>query len=149
MGRFVKYRQGKVLSWGIVDEDTGRVHNHMGGWSCTIEELRDENLIDQSVEAENFEDLDWAGTWLTTGDSTPCGWVDPDGHYFPCRSQDHIDYAKLVLHSSERELESAGWAKIASDLEKPDVYVVMVDRRLSPDQRNTILMLGIPLEDDE
>ena len=67
------------------------------------------------VEAKSFYDLDWKGTKIYS-DKYKYGWIDRNGKFYGCSYESHDLQARLVHHSTRRELEKQGWIHISKDM---------------------------------
>lgn len=54
------------------------------------------------IEAESWDEVDCSGMLVP---ESPYGWVAPDGRFYGCDWAEHATIARLVLKSSEQELE--------------------------------------------
>jgi hypothetical protein len=95
-------------------EKTGdKLINSVGGYHYYNQSL--DNIL-ETVEAEDFEDLDWSKTYLN--DSTKvAGWLEPDGTFHGCGYEGHDSCAYYLLKKSVDALESSGVIRIYSKSE--------------------------------
>lgn len=84
----------------------GKLYNLAGGHH----RIGESNII-ETVEAPDFEDLDWTKTHLMQPNSD-AGWLDPFGVLHGCESRGHDLYAKYILKSGSEALLDSGWARI-------------------------------------
>lgn len=86
----------------------GRLGNSSGGWM-----LEGDCVIDQTVEAEDFEDLDWKVTALYRKNQDGLhGWLAPDGTFYACEYMAHDRVAWYLFKSPGDELAHAGWIRV-------------------------------------
>lgn len=97
----------------------------------------------EEVEADNFEDLDYSGTYLdpTGREWRGNGWIDRDGHIYPCDWMQHDDMAYYYFKKSTPELESQGWIRVMQEVPG---YV----GRISQNQFNKCKELGIHIPEN-
>ena len=84
------------------------------------------------------------------GKDTKYGWISPDGRYFHCDYQGHIDLADKICFglteepNSERYLEVHGWCKIFKPLCKKTYSIYIDDKYSITDaQMKTLIALGL------
>lgn len=102
--------------WWKLDVNTpinrATVYNYFGGKQSDI------NLTNkQIVEANDWSDLDWKGTDVYD-DSFKTGWLSPEGEFYGCSNEEHLQQSHFVHKKYENELEQLGWIKIRRDLTK-------------------------------
>lgn len=101
---FLKCGDGTVTDNGWWEIRGNRLVNEVGGYHYYSPDKDD--II---VEVNSRADLDWS--CLLVPDAK-YGWLDLRGHFYGCRFQDHETIARLVLKTTERELEKSGWVKL-------------------------------------
>jgi len=112
MSTFVKaavYGQVMWFRQDRVEEDGEWVDVYV---DCDGKQWGVSNIL-QSVEANKFEDLDWHGTIIDATDGDPgTGWLSPDGVFYPCRYENHEDYARFILKQDRGDLDREGWVTV-------------------------------------
>jgi hypothetical protein len=91
-----------------------------------------------------YGDLDHTKTGLAPKKSA-AGWLNREGRFWPCRYEEHREFAQRILNSTAIKLEERGWARInhrkdwycAKDLSEAQVQW-MVDHRFDPEEYNPI-----------
>ncbi len=140
MNKFVrvqtKYWNGPY--W-LMDEGDNQFWTNIMGGKCP---RHTSDKILETVEAEDWIDLDWTFTILHRPESR-AGWVSPDGRFFGCDNQEHDLFAQLALKKTIGELERTGWARIYCD------GFFRCARRLTAYQRNTMLLRGCDVDDSD
>lgn len=68
----------------------------------------------EEVEADDFESLDYSGTYLDPKGKEweNNGWIDRDGHIYPCDWMQHDDLAYYYFKKTTSELEAQGWIRV-------------------------------------
>ena len=126
-------------SW-VEDGDTCWV-NLAGGY-CP---KGDKDQVLDRVLVDDYHTLDWTRTGLLDPKSDS-GWLDPNGTFYGCASQDHIQFADLILHSSQEELMKKGWCHVWGKRSDPYWSVGM---RLTAEQRNWLRLNEYPRVEEE
>lgn len=78
-----------------------------------------------------------------TSPNTKYGWVSPEGTYFHCEYQGHINLADKICfgmidtNNSEKYLEDHGWCKIFKPLGERK-YTIYVEDKLTDEQLKTL-----------
>lgn len=155
MGLFVKVKPAdsynknsyREIGWRqILDEDIEDYrdgedvlcYNSAGG-RCPIDGFK----VLEEVEADCFENLDWTDTWMDPKHNkwNGNGWIDRDGHVYPCGWMEHDNIAYYYLKSDITELENKGWIRV--------MYDVPVYRgKLTQAQYNKCKDLGIDINEE-
>lgn len=153
MGLFIKIiEKGRPLEYGvgwrqIRDEDIEDYRDgddvlcYTGGLGRCPVSCFD---ILEEAEADSFEDLDYKGTYLdpTGKEWKNNGWMDRDGHVYPCDWMNHDDVAYYYFKKTTSQLEAAGWIRV--------MYGVPGYRgRISQAQYNKCKDLGIEISERE
>ena len=110
--------------WWKLDTNTplnnATIYNYFGGCQSNID--LNGKLI---IEADDWSDLDWKGTDVYS-DSFKTGWLSPDGDFYGCSNEEHLQQAHFVHKKYENELEQQGWIKIRRDLTKPSQVTALL-----------------------
>lgn len=103
----------------------------------------------EECEANNFDELDWSGTYLTKPNDN-AGWLDREGRWYGCDSREHDVYARFVLHKTIEQLEREGWCRVygppGSRGDYPSEFVCLYRTGLSEEQKNELSHRGYELE---
>jgi len=110
MRTFVLLKTSYFCSWMEDDGSWYRNSNGGGGPKKSWEESE----ILEKVEAEDFCDLDWFKTDITTknGDGQH-GWIEPNGTFWPCSYMNHDMVIDLCFKRSVESVEKAGWTRVS------------------------------------
>lgn len=85
-------------------------------------------------------------------DDTKYGWISPEGQYYHCCYQGHVDLADKICfgmvdtNNSERYLEDHGWVKIYKPMTYDKYCLYMSDKCKITEEQMKIL-IGMKLED--
>lgn len=103
----------------------------------------------ETVEADCIDDLDHTKTHFYTSidPNSMDGWCSPDGKFHPCGYFQHDQYAHRILKKATFDLEKEGWARCHSSRDGDAFFVTRDNRRLTPEQRNTLSRRGFNVED--
>lgn len=153
MGLFIKVKQAGYLSnnscgWRqIQDEDIEDYHDGLDVLCytsqfgrCSVEAF---DVIEE-VEAKDFDDLDYSGTWIDPTGKEWCdnGWIDRDGDIYPCGWMEHDDLAYLYFKSDVQTLEKSGWIRVMHGVPKHETKITQY-------QYNRCKELGIEISENE
>jgi hypothetical protein len=88
------------------------LHNISGGRQPFVGD--DEQCIHETVQADDFEDLDWDKTcWGKNVDlDRHHGWLSRDGDFYGCDYMGHDSLAYFALGKEVAELEKTGWIRV-------------------------------------
>jgi hypothetical protein len=146
---FYKVRTPFWTSW--CEKVWRRGEDHYVGFSGGGSPLPDGAEIVETVEAHDFDELDWHGTFLDEPDSS-AGWVDPDGTWYGCDREHHDLYVQFMLKMTVGDVEERGWCRVlgppGSALQHESDYLC-VARRLTAEQRNTLSLRGYAVSGDD
>ena len=84
------------------------------------------------IEADSWYDLDWKGTKVYSPEYFT-GWVSPDGKFYGCDYEYHLEQALFVHKTTMRDLEERGFIKITKKL-RSDEYMVLNTAKITPKQ---------------
>ncbi len=112
----------------------------------------DDDVIIETVEAEDFESLDWSKSSLLQPDSD-AGWLARDGKFYGCDSEDHDTLAYYLLKKNVEELEEALWVRVYGAPGHDPIAWTMGSSdwhaRISAEQRNWLSLRGHKVTDDD
>ena len=138
------YLLREITTSGGIKKEGRKFISYMGGYNFGC---KDDEIL-ETVEAEDFESLDWSKTTLLIPDSD-AGWLDRNGKFYGCRSEDHDVLAYFYLKKDVSELEKEGWVRVyggpdtrASWVQSGWVQGGRFDMKLSADQRNWLSLQG-------
>lgn len=94
----------------------------------------------EEAEADDFEDLDYRNTYLDPHGKEwrNNGWIDREGHTYPCEWMQHDDLAYYYFKKTVSEMEAAGWIRVTNG-------VPGYRGRISQAQYNKCMELGIEI----
>lgn len=137
--------QGK--HWGR--REGQKLFNRAGGY-CLVEE--DDKIL-ETVEAEDWEELDYTKTSLVDLNGKDAGWLDRNGKFYGCDSKDHDEVVYYYFKSTLEEFERIGWVRVYAAPEtwrEFDIYWHNLSRlRLSAEQRNWLSLRGHKVDEDD
>ena len=104
----------------------------------------------KTVQANDFQDLDWSGTLLDDPNQAS-GYLSREGRFCGCPSHMHISCATYHLGKSARELEEQGWVHIygrpKTDRDHEFDIAWSCSKTLSAEQRNWLVKRGYRVND--
>lgn len=121
---FILIKQNGSLEWWRLKRN-GKLENPSGSGFIP----RTPPDIIESVEVDEWEDLDWTKTLIDK--ESRLGWLSPSGRWYPCQVWHHEQVAYWILKKEESELKA--WVKIFRDFDNKEfVY----GRLLTAEQKN-------------
>jgi hypothetical protein len=126
--------------------------NRYVGWAGGCQPTDGFDVIEE-VTVDDFCDLDWrkTGYWTHRHQYRTSGWIDREGTWYGCDSQEHDVFIDLIFKMTVHEAEEAGWVRVYGRPRSPeDDEVLQIDwscrKRTSEAQRYTLRKYGYDVD---
>jgi hypothetical protein len=128
-----------VMIYWLQDKGNKWVHSSNG---CSWMPKEEKQKILETAEVEDIHELDWTKTSLIDNKHNS-GWIDRNGHFYGCTSQNHDIVADLVFNKTVEEMEKQGYVRVYGS----DSWVCQ--RKLTPEQRITLIEKNHIVKDED